>query len=276
MLSYGWQASAKYRRAVALRFENEHLVRVLAHAKRSADDANMAKSRFLANMSHELRTPLNAIIGFSEIIRDRMFGNDASDKYAEYAGDVVSSAQHLLNLINGILDLAKIEAGKMAFERTQFAVRPLLSDCARAMRVRASEKNLELSLEDETEGCTVHADETAIRQIVLNLLSNAVKFTAEGSVRLAVRTTGPILQIEVSDTGGGIPESVLQRMFIPFERGDNTFSAAQGGTGLGLALVYRLAEAHGGSCEVESTPRLGTTFRISLPIVVGENVMIAA
>src|SRR5690242_15567570 len=183
ILSYGLQHSAKYRAAIALRFENEHMTRVLARAKRSAEQANLAKSRFLANMSHELRTPLNAIVGFSEVIRDRMLGEDP-EKYSEYAGDVVSSARHLLNLINGVLDLAKIEAGKMAFERTRFAIGPMLADCARAMSARASDKGLPLLLDDKTGDCAVHADETAIRQIVLNLLSNAIKFTAKGEVRL--------------------------------------------------------------------------------------------
>src|SRR5439155_23909954 len=124
-------------------------------------------------------------IGFSEVIRDRMYGPAATEKYSEYAADVVSSARHLLNLINGVLDLAKIEAGKMAFERTQFAVGPLLADCVRAMRGRASDKRPDLLVDDRTAGSSIHADETAIRQIVLNLLANAIKFTAQGWVCLA-------------------------------------------------------------------------------------------
>ena len=272
---YGFQLSAKYRRAIVLRFENEHMARVLARAKRGAEDANLAKSRFLANMSHELRTPLNAIIGFSEVIRDRMLG-EQSEKYSEYAGDVVSSARHLLNLINGVLDLAKIEAGKMAFERTKFAIGPTLADCARPMFARASEKGLQLLFEDNTNGCLVHADETAIRQIVLNLLSNAIKFTAKGQVQLAANVQGSALTIEVADTGCGIPDAMLPRMFLPFERADNTFSAAEGGTGLGLALIHRLTEAHGGTCDVESAPGLGTRFRIVMPIVSGESARAAA
>ena len=275
ILSYGLQLSAKYRRAIALRFENEHMTRVLARAKRSAEEANLAKSRFLANMSHELRTPLNAIIGFSEVIRDRMLGEDP-EKYSEYAGDVVSSARHLLNLINGVLDLAKIEAGKMAFERTRFAIGPMLADCARAMSARASDKGVALLLDDKTGECAVHADETAIRQIVLNLLSNAIKFTPKGEVRLVATVRGSELTIVVADTGCGIPETMLPRMFLPFERADNTFSASQGGTGLGLALIHHLAEAHGGTCAVESAPGLGTTFRIVMPIVSGETFLAAA
>jgi len=275
IFSYGLQLSAKYRRAVALGFENEHMTRVLAHAKRTAEQANLAKSRFLANMSHELRTPLNAIIGFSEVIRDRMFGPQA-DKYSEYAADVVTSARHLLNLIQGVLDLAKIEAGKMAFERTQFVIGPLLADCARAMRAGALDKGLDLLLDDTSAGCLVYADETAVRQIVLNLLANAIKFTSKGWVCLAVSTADSELLIEVSDTGCGIPKHVLPRMFLPFERADNSFSASQGGTGLGLALVQHLAQAHGGSCHVESTPGQGTTFRISMPIVSNESMMAAA
>ena len=272
---YGFQLSAKYRQAIMLRFEHEHMTRVLARAKRSAEDANLAKSRFLANMSHELRTPLNVIIGFSEVIRDRMLGEDPV-KYSEYAGDVVSSARHLLNLINGVLDLAKIEAGKMAFERTQFAIGPMLADCARVMSARALEKGLRLNLEDNSGECIVHADETAIRQIVLNLLSNAIKFTAKGQVRLAANADGPELTIEVADTGCGIPQAALSRMFLPFERADNTFSAAQGGTGLGLALIHRLTEAQGGTCDVDSAPGSGTRFRIVMPIVKNQTARAAA
>jgi signal transduction histidine kinase len=266
MLSYGWQLSSNYRNAVLLRFENEDMARALAFAKAAAEDANRAKSEFLANMSHELRTPLNAVIGFSEVIRDRVLG-DAVEKYSEYAGDVVNSARHLLNLINGVLDLAKIEAGKMTFERSFFPISDALSECTRVVRAKAEEKGLALILDDECTACIVYADATAVRQMLLNLLSNAIKFTAHGEVRIGAALADDAIEIAVSDTGCGIDPDVLPRLFSPFERADNAFAASQGGTGLGLALVRHLVEVHGGTCHVESTPGEGTTFRLRLPIM---------
>jgi signal transduction histidine kinase len=267
IFSYGWQLSGKYRHAVLLRFENEDMAHALALAKSAAEEASRAKSQFLAHMSHELRTPLNAVIGFSEVIRDRVFGEGALDKYSEYAGDVVDSARHLLNLINGVLDLAKIEAGKMAFERSVFPIGDVLAECVRVVQARADEKSLALVFDDACGSAAVFADSTAMRQMVLNLLSNAIKFTAEGEVRLTARLENGVIAITVSDSGCGIPADMLPRLFSPFERADNSFAASQGGTGLGLALVRHLVEAHGGTCAVESTPGKGTVFRLHLPIV---------
>ncbi len=266
MLSYGWQFSNKYRNAVLLRFENEDMAHALAFAKATAEDANRAKSEFLANMSHELRTPLNAVIGFSEVIRDRLLG-DSVEKYSEYAADVVNSARHLLSLINGMLDLAKIEAGKMTFEYSFFPISDVLAECVRVVRVKAEEKGLVLVFQDECAACVVQADATAVRQMVLNLLSNAIKFTQQGEIRIAATLIEGGVEIAVADTGCGIDPDLLPRLFSPFERADNTFAASQGGTGLGLALVRHLVEAHGGSCSVQSTPGQGTTFRLRLPIM---------
>jgi two-component system cell cycle sensor histidine kinase PleC len=276
MMSYGWQMSAKYRRTVELRFQNEDLAHALSLAKIAAEEANRAKSSFLANMSHELRTPLNAIIGFSEVIRDRVLGEGAEEKYSEYAGDVVSSGKHLLSLINQVLDLAKIEAGKMEFEVTDFYISNLLAECARVAQIKAEEKLLAVIVDDHCSGTVVRGDETAIRQILLNLVSNAVKFTDCGEVRLCARSFGNMLEIDVVDTGVGIPEDVLERIFSPFERADNSFSAAQSGTGLGLAMVMRLVEQHEGTCTVESATGCGTTFVLRLPIVKTAATIIAA
>jgi len=276
IMSYGWQLSSKYRRAVALCFENESMARALAHAKQAAEESSLAKSRFLANMSHELRTPLNAIIGFSEVIRDHKLGEFDAAKYSEYAGDVVVSARHLLGLINRILDLAKIEAGKMAFETSLFPIGEMLTECARSIQAAATGKGLVLILDDRCDGRLAHGDATAVRQILLDLLSNAVNFTARGEVRLSARIEGPMLEIEVADTGCGISEEVLPRIFFPFERGDNSLQALHGGTGLGLTLVRCLAEAHGGTCRVESAVGQRTTFCVGLPIVSAREISEAA
>lgn len=276
IVSYGWQLSAKYRQAIEISLRNQDLVHALSEAKCAAEEASRAKSLFLANMSHELRTPLNAIIGFSEIIRDRVLGEKALDKYSGYAADVVASGTHLLSLINGVLDLAKIEAGKMTFEAKEFGISRLIAECARITDIKAREKGLELIVEDQCGDAKVRADETALRQILLNLLSNAVKFTDTGSVRLRAHALGNHLRIDVIDSGCGIGEREIGRIFAPFERADNSFSAAQGGTGLGLAMVKRLVELHGGICCVESEPGRGTHFAIDLPIVASAEPAIAA
>lgn len=237
------------------------------HQKRAADEANSAKSSFLATMSHELRTPLNAIIGFAQIIRMKLLGEDAVDKYANYAGDIEDSGKHLLSLINQILDLAKIEAGGMAFAFFDFDLCALVDECARSMRIKAEEKHMTLTVARPTEPIVAYADELALRQIVLNLISNAVKFTSTGSVGVHVTQHGDCVEIVVSDTGCGIAEENLQRIFRPFEQVDNSLSRLHEGTGLGLPIVAKLVEAHGGTCTVESVVGKGSRFCVRLPIV---------
>ena len=276
IMSYGWQQSAKYRQSIEIGIHNEELAHALSEAKCAAEEASRAKSLFLANMSHELRTPLNAIIGFSEIIRDRVLGDQAVHKYSDYAADVVNSGAHLLTLINRILDLAKIEAGKMTFEPVEFDVSALICECARAAEIKAREKGLALVVDDRCADACVLADKTAMRQILLNLLSNAVKFTDCGSVKIRARLDEECLYLDVIDTGRGIAENEIGRIFMPFERTDNSFAASQSGTGLGLAMVKRLAELHGGSCTVESVPHQGTVFSLRLPILVGQREAVAA
>jgi signal transduction histidine kinase len=235
--------------------------------KAVADQANAAKSSFLATMSHELRTPLNAIIGFSQIIRLQMLGREAIDKYASYAGDIEDSGKHLLGLINQILDLAKIEAGTMAFSPSDFDVAAIVDECAHSMRIRAEDKGMTLSVARQHQRIMVRADEMAVRQIVLNLLANAVKFTAKGSITVGLDVQGDAVEIAVADTGCGIDNAHVARIFQPFEQVDNSLSREHGGTGLGLPIVAKLAQAHGGACSVESTLGVGSRFAVKLPIV---------
>jgi two-component system cell cycle sensor histidine kinase PleC len=234
--------------------------------KAAADAANASKSNFLATMSHELRTPLNAIIGFSQIIRLQMLGRE-SDKYASYAGDIEDSGKHLLGLINQILDLAKIEAGTMALSPSDFDLAAVVDECARSMRIRAEDKGMTLSVTRQHVRIMVRADEMAVRQIVLNLVANAVKFTSKGSITIALDVQNEVVELAVSDTGCGIDSAHLTRIFQPFEQVDNSLSREHGGTGLGLPIVAKLAEAHNGAFSVESTPGVGSRFAVRLPIV---------
>jgi signal transduction histidine kinase len=245
---------------------------VLARGKRSTEGANHATSCGLANLVRGLRIPLETIISFCDIIRDRTFGT--TERHSEYAPNGVASRRPLFKLMNGMSDSPEIEPGMMTSE--EFPVGPLLASCVSTMQVLASDKRLDLLLDDRTGGCSVHGDEAAIRQIVLSLLCNAIKFTASGWVYLAARTEESRLLIEVSDTGCGIPKHVQPHVFVSSGRADTTFSPSPRGTGHGLVLVQNLAKAHGGNCHVESTPGEGATFRIVMPIVSSEGMMVAA
>ena len=239
----------------------------LRAAKVAAEHASVMKSRFLATMSHELRTPLTSILGFSEIIRDQLFGPVGVADYAEYAGDICASGRHLLDLINDVLDLSKIEAGKFELDVVAFDPHFLLATCVRQARGRAAGRDLQMSLEVAPSLTVMWADERAVRQVMLNLLSNAVKFTADGG-RIAVRgrQDGEMVLIEVADTGVGIAADKLGRVLEPFEQADNRYNRSAGGTGLGLALVNALVKLHGGSVGIESKPDAGTTVSVSLPV----------
>lgn len=238
--------------------------------RRRAEAASQAKTRFLATMSHELRTPLNAILGFSEMIRDEILGKVGTPQYKDYAKDIHASGKHLLHLINEILDISKIEAGKMELSPRPLALGQLLSATVRVVEMRAHENHLRLRTELPDDLPMIHADEQAIKQVVLNLLSNAVKFTpAGGTITLRARVTDSVATIEVTDTGIGMSESELGRVFQPFERADNRYHLAKdanGGTGLGLALVQRLVAMHNGHVSIASTPKQGTTVTIHLPL----------
>jgi PAS domain S-box-containing protein len=239
----------------------------LMAARAGAEEANAAKSVFLATMSHELRTPLNAILGFSELIRDQTFGPVGTQRYVDYAADIHASGRHLLDLITAILDLSKIEAGKLEIELTPVDLAPLLRQCVSVVRTRAEKHGLYLVEDFAQTPFVIWADARAIRQIMLNVLSNAVKFTPSGgtiTIHLAI-VDSDWVDLSISDTGIGIPDDQLDRVMKPFEQLDNRYTRGAGGTGLGLALVKALAELHGGSVTLISKVNQGTTVIIRIP-----------
>lgn len=243
---------------------NRELARSYEEQKRRAEAASRAKSAFLANMSHELRTPLNAVIGFSEIMSGQLFGPLGDERYHNYSKDIHASGQLLLDLINDILDMAKIEAGKL-----NLAPRPLdpldaIEQAVRFMKRRAEEKGLQLIV-DAPDLPEIEADHRAVKQMLLNLLSNAVKFTEKGGVMVEGRATETHITLRVVDTGRGIPREHLPRLARPFEQVETEFARDHAGTGLGLALTKSLAEMHGGRFEIDSEVGKGTVATITLP-----------
>ena len=249
----------------ALALINAKLYRQLERQSAALEVASQHKSEFLASMSHELRTPLNAIIGFSEVLLERMFG-ELNERQDDYLRDIWSSGKHLLELLNDILDLSKIEAGQMVLNRSQFAVRESLEYCLSMVRERAHKQRISLSLEVDPQVGVLDADRLRFRQVVLNMLSNAVKFTPEGG-RVGVRASirGQDLAVEVTDTGPGVPAEDRQRIFDAFQQGARHPEQTEG-TGLGLTLSKRILELHGGRIWVESEAGQGSTFGIALPV----------
>jgi cell cycle sensor histidine kinase DivJ len=238
----------------------------LERARASAEAQNAGKSRFLANMSHELRTPLNAIMGFSDIMRQRLFG-PVSDRYAEYAELIHESGSHLLELINDVLDMSKIEAERFELAKESFDAREAVSAVLRLMRGQADRAQVNLRAALPREPLEAEADRRAIKQIALNLISNALKFTPKGgSVTVTLQGEGDILELVVADTGVGIAADDLERLGRPFEQaGDPTQRA--GGAGLGLSLVRAFARLHGGDMILESAPGEGTTVTVRMPVL---------
>jgi len=227
--------------------------------------ASRHKSEFLANMSHELRTPLNAIIGFSQVLRQRLFG-EINEKQQEYLDDILSSGNHLLSLINDVLDLSKVEAGQVELEVAAFSLREALERGVVMVREPAAKSGVRLSLESAPDVDIVEGDERRVRQIAFNLLSNAVKFTPEGgSVVVATERVGEEAQISVTDTGPGVAPEDQERIFEEFQQTDVGVMEREG-TGLGLALSRRLVELHGGRIWVESEPGRGSRFVFTLPL----------
>ncbi len=236
-------------------------------ARRTAEQASIAKSQFLASMSHELRTPLNAILGFSEMLHEQMFGPLGDARYRDYAGDIHDSGLHLLQLINDILDIAKIEAGKMQLCLTRIDLNHLFHGVLRLVKVKAQNRGIALSCQAPADLPPLRADERAVKQILFNLLSNAVKFTSRGgTITLAATAQDDYLSISVADTGAGIPAEEIDRVFRPFEQIDNKYGVARDGTGLGLPLVHALVELHHGSVAIASTVGVGTTMTVRLPL----------
>lgn len=233
--------------------------------KTRAEAANQAKSSFLANMSHELRTPLNAIIGFSEIMRSEMFGPLGGEKYQSYCKDIHQSGQYLLDVINDVLDMSKIEAGRIRLTIEEVRLGRFLNDAMRVVSARAEDKQLELT-SDIAKGIRVKADQRLLKQIVLNLLSNAVKFTPEGGrIRVRARANGGIVRIAIVDTGIGIPKAALAKLGRPFEQVESQLTKSHQGSGLGLAIAKSLSELHGGTMRIRSTPGKGTMVLLRLP-----------
>ena len=249
------------------------LARKLDQARREAEEArglaeaaSRAKSEFLAHMSHELRTPLNAILGFSEIMDQEYFGPLGSPRYTEYNRNVLDSARHLLSLINDILDLSKIEAGRYELEEEQVDLSRIIEPVVRLVRERALRKDLTLRSEIEPLPI-VMGDERALKQILINLLTNAVKFTERGGeIEVSGRqeADGDIV-LAVRDTGIGIAEDQIPKVLEPFGQARNAYMAGESGTGLGLPITRSLVNLHGGSLSIDSTLGVGTTVTIRLP-----------
>lgn len=243
------------------------LTRKLTEEKAKAENAANSKSAFLANMSHELRTPLNAINGFSEIIANELYGSLGDPRYKGYAQDILASGQHLLDMINDILDMAKIEAGKMTINPQPIDPVDPVDAAVRMIRRKASDKEIEIVLDVQPGLPEIDADHRAIRQMVLNLVSNAIKFTnAGGRITVAVQQHGPDIRVSVTDTGIGIPADDLPRLSQPFEQATGSRDRNYEGTGLGLALTKSFAEMHGGSMSISSIEGEGTTVAFTLPI----------
>ncbi len=238
-----------------------------AEEKTRAEEANQAKSKFLANMSHELRTPLNAIIGFSEIMESGMFGALGAEKYHEYCRDIRESGQYLLDVINDVLDMSKIEAGRLRLEPEDVALDRIFADAMRVVSARAQEKDLQLSSRIAS-GIVLHADRRSLKQIALNLLSNAVKFTPGGGrVSVRARATRTCVTVAIADTGIGIAKAALRKLGRPFEQVESQLTKTQHGSGLGLAIAKSLIDLHGGKMRIRSTPGKGTLVLVRLPLL---------
>ncbi len=246
--------------------EMTELAEKYALEKARAEAANRTKSEFLANVSHELRTPLNAIIGFSEIMEAGLFGELGAPKYKEYCRDIHGSGQYLLDVINDILDMSKIEAGRFKLDTQCFLVDSLLNDTLRLVRGRAAMKNIGLSCAILPPDLKIDADKRAIKQVLLNLLSNAVKFTPDGGqVHVRVQEHDDTIGFEICDNGIGIPAHMVDKISQPFVQVVNQYTKNHIGSGLGLAISRSLIELHGGSLQIESVEGRGTTVRFLIP-----------
>ncbi|MCG8447837.1 MAG: HAMP domain-containing histidine kinase [Hyphomicrobiales bacterium] len=262
------------RAMLAFRAEKDALIAELEQeksisdeARRRAETANVAKSRFLATMSHELRTPLNAILGFSEVMTDELFGPHAIDQYKDYSKDIYRSGKHLLELINEILDLSRIEAGRYELNEEAISLVDTVEDCIYLVKLRAQEKGVQIVEQYEPAMPKLWADERAARQICLNLLSNAVKFTPVGGT-ITVKcgwTMGGGQYVLISDTGPGIPEEELPIILNSFGQGTLAHQTAEDGAGLGLPIVRGLVKLHQGHFDLQSKLRHGTDVTVTFP-----------
>ena len=251
----------------ALIGELEQSKSISDEARRRAEAANIAKSRFLAQMSHELRTPLNAILGFSEVMKSETFGAHSVPVYKDYAADIYSSGKHLLELINEILDLSRIEAGRYELNEEPVSLAHVVQDCHHLLKLRASNRGITIHEVFELDMPRIWADERAVRQICLNLLSNAIKFTLQdGEIWLKVGWTPSGGQyMSVKDTGPGIPEEEIPIVLASFGQGSNSIKSAEQGAGLGLPIAKNLIDLHGGTFTLNSKLRIGTEVIVTFP-----------
>ena len=247
--------------------ELEQAKAISDEARNRAEAANISKSRFLAQMSHELRTPLNAILGFSEVMKGEVFGGHAVPAYKDYSNDIHTSGQHLLGLINEILDLSRIEAGRYELNEEAISVADIVQDCHHLLKMRAKNRGITIHESFEQDLPRVWADERAIRQICLNLLSNAIKFTPQGGeiwIKAGWTASGG-QYFSVKDTGPGIPEDEIPIVLASFGQGSNAIKSAEQGAGLGLPIAKSLVDLHGGTFTLKSKLRVGTEVIIALP-----------
>ena len=267
-------AARQFENLVITRFANDDMAVDLRRAhdeairKRfEAEAANASKTTFLANMSHELRTPLNAILGFSDIIANERLGGVGTKRYKDYAHDINASGSHLLSIINDILDIAKIESGKMELFPVVLDPRNAIEDAMKVVAGRARERQQELAVHIDSDAPMPYADERAMKQIIINLVGNAIKFTQEGGqIDVTGRRVNGGFELCVTDNGPGISPELLEKIFTPFNQVDNRYNRNAGGTGLGLSLVRGLAELHGGKAWVESETGQGTRAYVYFPV----------
>nr|WP_245312665.1 PAS domain-containing sensor histidine kinase [Methanohalophilus levihalophilus] len=245
--------------------ERKEIQRAISE-KAEAEELNRIKSCFLANMSHELRTPLNSIIGFAQILGDGKFG-ELNEKQDKYTFNILKSGEHLLDLINGILDLSKVESGKMSFEPKMINLKPTIASSKMLVQPLADKKSINVTEEISSENDELYADPTKLKEILYNLLSNAIKFTSEGGdVNIKVDQNDGVMNFSISDNGVGIPVDEQRTIFDPFRQVRSSRNPEVCGTGLGLALVKEYVDMHGGTVQVESEVGKGSTFSFTIPV----------
>ena len=248
-----------------LAIHNARLFREIEEKGRELESANQHKSEFLANMSHELRTPLNAILGYTELILDSIYG-DVPEKIQEVLERLEKNGRHLLNLINDVLDLSKIEAGQLTLSLNEYSMVDVIQTVCTSVEALAAEKDLDLKVEVSKDLSIGKGDEQRIAQVILNLVGNAIKFTDEGEVKIEVTVSNETFLVSVHDTGPGVTEADQQKIFDEFQQADGSSTRKKGGTGLGLSISKKIIDMHGGRIWVESTRGKGSTFRFTLPI----------